>query len=644
MRAVSEVVSGGRRVGSAVFTFVVLAVLGSCGTDGGTNPDPAPTPTISITVSPQSSELEQGQAVEVTVTVSRGGGYTGAVSLSFTGLVTGVQGTSGSIPSGSTQGTLTLTALETAPLGAISAQIVAAGSGVASVQRAFNVTITEMPVGTFGLSINPDAVSLEQGAAGSAQVTVDRSGGFTGPVTLAVEGAPAGLSATLAQTTVTGTEATLDLAPTGALAPGVYDLTIRGTGERAPSVETTLALTVTLSAVQVSWELCEGRISGDWFAVRDGDGTWRRIVPNGRTFDFEFRGERGAIAYVQEPEPGDRVVFVSLLSRDDFQIDDPVLASFPCVDQTRTLNVAAAPALANGAEFAAAAVDNSSSGLYGPGSAVLSFDRLPAGPLDLAGAYGQLLFPSGVFDVFRFFLSRGIDPASGSTVGMDFNGPNSFAPVPIDVTLANPNGQPATLSGALGTSRLQAVLFETSRTPTTSWVLPIPPASRLLPEDILVATISTEGDFDAPGDRYLVTEQVFRGEDDLTLTLGPELAGVSFSDGGSTTSFRGRVQYAVQEEYGNLLLTVFGYEVAGNSTIHTLTASKRYLGGNDLDETFPDLSTIDGWDPAWELPTGVPIDARFAAFGWTGDVGLNPVRARRTGDQWSAFLIGSIDP
>ncbi|MEK9499627.1 hypothetical protein [Gaopeijia maritima] len=624
--------------------LATLAFAGSCGGEGGTDPEPTPTPTIAITISPQSASLEQGQSAEVTVALTRGGGFTGAVALSVTGLVSGVQSTTGSIAAGATQATLTVTALESASAGTLALQVQASGSGVTSVQRALALTITERPVGTFALTLDPDELTLEQGTPGSVEVGIDRSGGFAGPVTLSLDGAPADLGASFMEESVSGTTTTLQLAPTTGLPAGDYTVTVRGAGEGTADAEAVLDLTITAAPVQVSWELCEGQIMGDWFAVRDGDGEWRRITPTGRTFAFEFRGETGAIAYAQAPEPGDVNLVVSLLAREDLQIANPVLTPFPCTEQNRTLNVAASPALPTSAHFAAAAIDNTFVARFGSGSVVLPFDHLPEGPLDLAGATGTRLFPSGAIDVDRYFLSRGINPANGATATMDFNGPHAFAPVDIEVTLDAPPGEMAFLAASLATARTAAPLVETTPGAATAWTLPIPPASQLLGDEVLVASVSTEGDFDAPGDQYRLVDRVFVGEDDQTLSLGPTLQGVTFSAGERQPSFRGRIQYAPQAPYGSLYLAIFGQEVAGATTTHMLTASSRYLDGSALDETFPDLAGVEGFDSDWALRPGMSVLTQFIAIGWTGDPGLNPIRARRPGDQFTAFLRGEITP
>lgn len=634
----------GPRVILRALALAALAFAGSCGGEGGTDPEPTPTPTISIAISPQSASLEQGQSVEVVVALTRGGGFTGAVALSVTGLANGVQSTTGSIAAGATQATLTLTALETAAAGTLSLQVQASGAGVTSVQRALALTITERPVGTFALTLDPDALTLEQGVPGSVEVSVDRSGGFEGAVSLSLDKAPAELGASFMQETVTGTTTTLQLAPTTGLPAGNYSLTVRGAGEGTSNEEAALDLTITAAPVQVSWELCEGQVAGDWFAVRDGDGEWRRITPTGRTFSFEFRGEKGAIAYAQTPEPGDVNLVVSLLAREDLQIENPILTPFPCTQQNRTLNVAASPALPSSAHFAAAAIDNTFVARFGSGAVVLPFDRLPDGPLDLAGAMGTQQFPSGVLDVDRYFLSRGINPANGATATMDFNGPNSFPPVDIEVTLDAPPGEMAFLSASLATARTAAPLVETTPGAATAWTLPIPPASQLLADEVLVASVSTEGDFDTPGDQYRLVDRIFVGEDDQTLALGPALQGVTFSAGERQPTFRGRIQYAPQAPYGSLYLAIFGQEVAGAATSHMLTASSRYLAGADLDETFPDLTGVEGFDSDWALRPGMSVLTQFIAIGWTGDPGLNPIRARRPGDQFTAFLRGEITP
>lgn len=105
------------------------------------------------------------------------------------------------------------------------------------------------PAADYALELAPASLTIVRGATGSSTVTITRTN-FTGPVTLSVESAPAGVTGTLnvAQPrgdppTTTGTSATLTLIVRATVATGVHSLTVVGTG--SPGTRSTpLTLTV----------------------------------------------------------------------------------------------------------------------------------------------------------------------------------------------------------------------------------------------------------------------------------------------------------------------------------------------------------------------------------------------------------------
>src|SRR5206468_12235424 len=74
-------------------------------------------------------------------------------------------------------------------------------------------------------------------------VTITRTN-FTGAVTLSLGSAPAGVTGSFDPATPTGTSSTLTVSVAAAVAPGVYNLTVDGTGTPG-SRSTPLTLTVT---------------------------------------------------------------------------------------------------------------------------------------------------------------------------------------------------------------------------------------------------------------------------------------------------------------------------------------------------------------------------------------------------------------
>jgi Bacterial Ig-like domain (group 2) len=122
-------------------------------------------------------------------------------------------------------------------------------SGSSSGIEATATTQSPAAGGDFTLSLNPATLSLAQGGNSTVTVTVNRTGGFTGSVTLALEGANVGsaadqVSGAFAPNPATGGSSTLTLDIGPSTATGNSTLTVRGTSG-AIDKTTTLALTVT---------------------------------------------------------------------------------------------------------------------------------------------------------------------------------------------------------------------------------------------------------------------------------------------------------------------------------------------------------------------------------------------------------------
>src|SRR4249919_361141 len=97
-------------------------------------------------------------------------------------------------------------------------------------------------VADYALSLTPAALTIDQGANGNTTVTITRTN-FTGAVTLSLGGAPAGVTGSFNPAAPTGTSSTLTVTVGAAVVPGVYNLTVDGTGT-AGNRSTPLTLTV----------------------------------------------------------------------------------------------------------------------------------------------------------------------------------------------------------------------------------------------------------------------------------------------------------------------------------------------------------------------------------------------------------------
>jgi hypothetical protein len=89
----------------------------------------------------------------------------------------------------------------------------------------------------FSVTASPDRQTVYPGDSASYTVALQRSGGFSGPVALAVTGLPSGASATFTPASVpsNGTSSSLTILTGDTSAPGNYKLSITGTGASGSS-------------------------------------------------------------------------------------------------------------------------------------------------------------------------------------------------------------------------------------------------------------------------------------------------------------------------------------------------------------------------------------------------------------------------
>src|SRR5437588_3695889 len=100
------------------------------------------------------------------------------------------------------------------------------------------------PGADYTLSLAPAALTIVQGANGTATVTITRTN-FTGAVALSLGGAPTAVTGSFNPAGPTGTGSTLTVTVGATVVPGVYNLTVTGTG--TPGNRST-PLTLTVSA------------------------------------------------------------------------------------------------------------------------------------------------------------------------------------------------------------------------------------------------------------------------------------------------------------------------------------------------------------------------------------------------------------
>ena len=206
----------------------------------------APPPSFALALSPTSVSVVQGASVTSTATITRSNGFGGDVALAVTGAPAGVTVAPVSIPGTATSGTLTVVTSASATPGTYSLTVTGTGTGVANQTATLSLTVTAAQTGSFTLVLAPTTLSIAQGANATSTATITRAGGFAGAVTLAVTGAPSGVSVSLTPATgTTGNTVTITVAAASSTTPGTYSLTVTGTGTNVATRTATLGLTVT---------------------------------------------------------------------------------------------------------------------------------------------------------------------------------------------------------------------------------------------------------------------------------------------------------------------------------------------------------------------------------------------------------------
>ncbi|HEV2989661.1 MAG TPA: hypothetical protein VG759_14555 [Candidatus Angelobacter sp.] len=255
-------------------------------------PPAAANPNFSLSASPTSLTVTQGSSGSTTIKETPSGGFTGSVTLSASGLPSGVTASFGTNPTTGTS-VLTFTASATATTGTSTVTITGT-SGSLTHTTTVSLTVSATATPNFSLSASPASLTVKQGTSGTSTITETPSGGFTGSVTLSASGLPSGVTAAFGTNPTTSTSVLTFTASTTATV-GTSTVTITGTSGSLTHT-TTISLTITSAAATqlignpgfengtntAPWTLTAGVInnssaepphSGAWDAWLDGFGT-----------------------------------------------------------------------------------------------------------------------------------------------------------------------------------------------------------------------------------------------------------------------------------------------------------------------------------------------------------------------------------
>jgi hypothetical protein len=246
----------------SAYGLAFLSVLSCGGGDGDGGGGPSPSFSVGA---PATVSVQAGSSASAQITVTRSGNFSDVVTLTLEDAPQGLTPSfSPSVVPGSGNGsTLVLEVAGSVPAGTYTIKVCGNATGFNERFVLISLTVTPAPTGGFSLTVDPAALSVEQGQSKTATVTIGRTAPFTGSVGLAVQGAPAGVTTAFDPADIGpgGTTSTLTVSVPAATPAGTYTLTIAGTGTGVTEQQTPLVLTVTLYPGNFSLALSTGAVS-----------------------------------------------------------------------------------------------------------------------------------------------------------------------------------------------------------------------------------------------------------------------------------------------------------------------------------------------------------------------------------------------
>ncbi len=203
----------------------------------------SPTPSFALSATPSSQTVSPGSNTSYSVSTSAIHGFTGAISLSVSGLPTNATGTFSPTPVNvGSSSTLTITTASNTPTGSFTLTIIGTSGSLTSTT---SVTLNVTGPASFALSAMPSSQAVNAGGGTSYSVSTSAVNGFTGSISLSVSGLPANAIGTFNPSSVSvGSSSTLTIITASNTPTGSSTLTIKGTSNSLTNT-TTATLNVT---------------------------------------------------------------------------------------------------------------------------------------------------------------------------------------------------------------------------------------------------------------------------------------------------------------------------------------------------------------------------------------------------------------
>ncbi|MEX2530510.1 MAG: hypothetical protein WD960_07045 [Gemmatimonadota bacterium] len=637
-----------RRLAAILALFAFGALAGCGGSDDSPTDPNGDDGSISITLSSTSITIAPGENETVTVTVNRQGGFTGSVDLSAQ-TPSGISADPVTVGAGSTSGTLTFEADAGREPGTVQATVQATGSGVDAASATLSIQVVAADDPAFTLALGSATLSLEQGASNDVVVTITRTGGFGGEVALSLSGLPNGVTHTFDPSETVGTTSQLTLSAGAGAAVGTSALTVTGTAAGLDDRTATLGLTVTEAdgggTGNVAWSVCEDIGIPDWFAYRDGSGSWTRVTPDaGNVYRFQIDQARGSVAWA-EADAGSSEVQVMHFSRDELIF----VGANQCDSGTDGKTVHGTVANLAATQTASVSLGGGYTTVSGGAGGAFTLNNVPDGPQDLVAGRASFDMDALALVPDRMIIRRGLEPADGATLAaLDFDA-EGFAMASADLTINGlGSGEQSSLVGMFTTQSGSLATYFAGIQGDASMPYWGVPNDRLESNDlhwlqIVGADLSGSGSGEPPATRQLGV--AFRQVEDRSVTLGPPLADPTVASIATSPYARFSASWVRQTEYERFVGFILTQSGGSDDRSFVIFATDGYLGaGGTVQLEVPDLTGVAGWDDAWGLSPSASAMWTVTGSGWAGDGAINFPEVTEGTVYHSATRSGEIQP
>ena len=261
-------------------------------------------PDFTLGATPASRSVIPGGAASYTISITPGGGFTGDVAFSVSGLPAGA--TAEFTPNPAAASTTLVVTTTAATPGGSSTLTITGVSGALTRTTTVGLTVT---VPDFSLSVAPALRAVAPGSSTTYTVSISPSGGFTDSVDLSVSGLPSGTSAEFSPDPASSSS-TMTVTTTAATPGGTSTLTITGVSGGLTRT-TTASLNVTVQDFTLAIEPASRTV------VRGDVATYGILLTKNNGFSgavtYSLTGLPADTTYQVTPNPatGDTTLFVS---------------------------------------------------------------------------------------------------------------------------------------------------------------------------------------------------------------------------------------------------------------------------------------------------------------------------------------------